>query len=107
MHFTIKNIGKILEAKFVGNNKKNDVTNISIDSRSLQNNSKTLFFALVGPNHDAHKYIATEIEKGVCNFVVNHVPENLELKANFLVVENTTKALQTFASSRFFKELTI
>jgi len=38
------------------------------------------------------------IDKGIRYFVVNHVPEELESKANFLLVEDTLKALQDFAS---------
>ena len=64
----------------------------------MQNGDQTLFFALVGPNNDAHKYISGLIEKGVRNFVVSHIPEEFQIKANFLVVENTLEALQQFAA---------
>ncbi|MBP9793378.1 MAG: bifunctional UDP-N-acetylmuramoyl-tripeptide:D-alanyl-D-alanine ligase/alanine racemase [Flavobacterium sp.] len=74
------------------------IENVSIDSRSLQNNAKTLFFALSGPNHDAHSYIQDLLNKSVSYFVVDHIPTGLEAKANFLKVENTLKALQDFAS---------
>lgn len=74
-----------------------EIDNVSIDSRSLQNNSGTLFFALKGQNHDGHQYIAELIEKGVINFVVGHIPAQSQGKANFFVVENTLKALQDFA----------
>jgi len=89
----------IPEIKAVFNGKSHlEIDNVSIDSRSLQNNFGTLFFALSGANNDAHQYIEDLISKGVHNFVVNHIPNNLEGKANFLVVENTLKALQDFAS---------
>ena len=69
---SIPNLEKILQAKRFG--VSNDpIDNISIDSRSLQNNKNTLFFALVGPNNDAHIYILNLIEKGVQNFVVTHI----------------------------------
>jgi Alr-MurF fusion protein len=97
MNFSIKKISEVLDSKLIESKKNSIINNISIDSRSLQNNSGTLFFALVGPNNNAHLYIEKEIEKGVRNFVVNFIPENLESKANFLVVENTTLALQKFA----------
>jgi UDP-N-acetylmuramoyl-tripeptide--D-alanyl-D-alanine ligase len=82
----------------MGNHTNAEIENISIDSRSLQNEHKTLFFALVGPNNDAHNYIASLIDKGVQNFVVNYIPQNLENKANFLVVDNTLESLQQFAA---------
>lgn len=93
----IQHIITEIKAVFHGNSEL-EIDNVSIDSRSLQNNSGTLFFALSGANNDAHQYIKDLISKGVQNFVVNHIPNNLEGKANFLVVENTLRALQDFAS---------
>ena len=93
----MKNIEKILHAKKFGDH-IGAIDNISIDSRSLQNNKNTLFFALVGPNNDAHIYISNLIEKGVQNFVVTQIPEGLSNKATFLVVENTLDALQKYAA---------
>lgn len=98
MNLSIDNIEKILHAKRVGDSIKGIIDTISIDSRSLQNNKNTLFFALVGPNNDAHIYILSLIEKGVQHFVVSHIPEGLSDKATFFVVENTQDALQQFAA---------
>lgn len=97
MSLKIQHIIPEIQAVFYGNSGL-EIDNISIDSRSLQNNSGTLFFALSGANNDAHDYIEDLISKGVQHFVVNHLPKNLESKANFLIVENTLKALQDFAS---------
>jgi alanine racemase len=94
---SILNIEKILHAKRFGDS-NGTIDNVSIDSRSLQNNEKTLFFALVGPNNDAHIYISSLIEKGVRCFVVTHIPDELSNKATFLVVENTLDALQRYAA---------
>lgn len=99
MTLSIRNIIPILKAKFVGKNDIAIIDSISIDSRSLQNSSSTLYFALLGPNHDGHQYVAELLEQGVLNFVVSYIPSNLQGKANFLVVENTTQALQTFATA--------
>jgi alanine racemase len=97
MTLSIHNIEKILHAKKAGNS-NSTIDNISIDSRSLQNNKNTLFFALVGPNNDAHIYISDLIEKGVQNFVVTHIPEEFFNKSTFFVVENTLDALQKYAA---------
>ncbi len=104
MTLSIPNIEKILHAKRFGDS-NGTIDNVSIDSRSLQNNEKTLFFALVGPNNDAHIYISNLIKKGVQHFVVTYIPEGLSNKAVFLMVENTLDALQQFASyhRRLFK----
>lgn len=98
MNLSLKNSSQILNAKTFSSNLAFEIDNISIDSRSLQNNEKTLFFALVGPNNDAHFYIKELIAKNVRNFVVEKIPEDLKGKVNFLVVENTLASLQTLAS---------
>ncbi len=98
MSIAIKNIITILDAKWFGIDLDAQVDTVSIDSRSLQNSSHTLFFALIGPNNDAHLYIKELIGIGVCNFVVTYIPEDCADKANFIVVENTLTALQQFAA---------
>ncbi len=98
MTLTLQNIIPIIKAKWVGKNDDAIIDFISIDSRSLQNGSGTLFFALTGPNHNGHQYIEELIEKGVAYFVVTKIPEHLKEKANFLVVENTLDALQKIAA---------
>lgn len=97
MSLKIQHIVPEIQARLSGN-PDIEINNVSIDSRSLQNNSGTLFFALSGQNNDAHSYIPDLIDKGVRNFVVNYIPKGLEGKANFLEVKNTLQALQDFAS---------
>jgi len=69
---------------------------ISIDSRSLQNNKNTLFFALKGNHNDAHTYIYSLLERGIESFVVSKIPQNTD-KGNYILVENVLEALQNFA----------
>jgi alanine racemase len=98
MNVSIQNCSAILHAEFVGHTTNTIIDAIAIDSRSLQNSDTTLFFALAGPNNDAHLYIKELIDKGVQHFVVTHIPEDCQGKANFLVVKNTLTALQQLAS---------
>jgi alanine racemase len=98
MSIRIQNIVSILKAKAIGNNEEAVIETVSIDSRSLQNSAQTLFFALTGPNNNAHSYIKDLIATGVQNFVVLYIPEGCAGKANFLLVENTLDALQQFAA---------
>ena len=98
MSISIKNSIAILNATWIGINPDTTVDTISIDSRSLQNSEHTLFFALTGPNNDAHHYINDLIANGVQNFVVTFIPEECKNRANFLIVENTLVALQQFAA---------
>jgi alanine racemase len=97
MSITLNSIIPVIAAKWEGTQADASFDTISIDSRSLQNSASTLFFALVGPNNDAHTYIDELLSIGVTNFVVNDIPTGLHDKANFLVVENTLEALQKFA----------
>ena len=98
MSFTIQQILSQIDATFYGINQELSIDNISIDSRSLQNNSQTLFFAIIGPNYDSHNFIPDLISQGVQNFVVSSLDERWTSQANFLVVENTLDALQKFAA---------
>ena len=94
----LKNIIPVIHAQWFGESDAMPINHISIDSRSLQNNIGTLFFALSGPNNDAHDYIDELIDTGVYNFVVTHIPDEVRGQANFLVVDNTLDALQQFAA---------
>lgn len=98
MSLSTQNIAPIINAKWFENSNSFEIDHISIDSRSLQNGVNTLFFALVGPNNNGHIYIEELIQKGVQNFAVTSIPENLKDKANFLLVENSIVALQEFAA---------
>ncbi len=90
-------LNQILNSQSAKNLKKIEIENVSINSRLLQNGSKTLFFAIVGQHHDAHLYINDLISKGVLFFVVETIPENALPNATFFVVKNTLMALQLFA----------
>ena len=98
MSINLKSLVSVLNAKWIGSDADVLIDHISIDSRSLQNGSQTLFFALAGINNDAHLFIPDLIENKVQNFVVQYIPEGYAGKANFLVVENTLWALQEFAA---------
>ncbi|WP_445718364.1 bifunctional UDP-N-acetylmuramoyl-tripeptide:D-alanyl-D-alanine ligase/alanine racemase [Flavobacterium sp.] len=97
MNLTITHIISFCKGVFHGNSTEFTASHISIDSRSLQNGNNTLFFAIKGQNHDAHLYLEELISKGVRYFVVEYIPEHLNGKANFIIVENSLKALQQTA----------
>jgi alanine racemase len=98
LNLSTQNIAPIINAKWFENSNSIEIDHISIDSRSLQNGKTTLFFALIGSNNNGHVFIEELIQKGVQNFVVTSIPENLKDNANFLLVENTLVALQEFAA---------
>jgi alanine racemase len=98
LSLSVQNIALVINSKWFENSNSIEIDHISIDSRSLQNGKTTLFFALIGSNNNGHVFIEELIQKGVRNFVVTSIPENLKDKANFLSVENTLVALQKFAA---------
>jgi len=103
LSLNIQDIAVSIQARFNDTSKQEAIDNVSIDSRSLQNNGGTLFFALTGQNSDGHYYIPDLIKKGVTCFVVTHIPETAINNANFLVVDDTLKALQGFA--KYYRQL--
>ena len=98
MEISIQKVAEILNSKLFESDNQATIDSISIDSRSLQNSKSTLFFALSGTNFDGSNYIDALITQGVLSFVVHQIPENLQGKANFIVVENTLVSLQKFAA---------
>ena len=71
------------------------ISYILIDSRKIVFARESVFFALKGTRNDGHKFIGELYDAGVRNFVVQVLPNNVEMYqfANFIVVNNTLVAL--------------
>jgi UDP-N-acetylmuramoyl-tripeptide--D-alanyl-D-alanine ligase len=69
------------------------VTGWSVDTRTLAPGD--LFFALRGPNHDAHDYVAAAFEKGAVAAVVER---EMEASGPLICVPDTLAALRQIAS---------
>lgn len=67
----------------------------SIDTRTLKPGD--LFFAIVGPNHDAHRFVTQAFDKGACAAVVSVPPESSGRPV--IVVKDTLRALQDLAAA--------
>lgn len=69
------------------------------DSRSVTYPENSLFFALLTSTGDGHRYLASLYNDGVRNFVVEKLPtiESQFPMANFFIVPDTLKALQSVA----------
>ncbi|MBZ5623563.1 MAG: UDP-N-acetylmuramoyl-tripeptide--D-alanyl-D-alanine ligase [Acidobacteriia bacterium] len=70
------------------------VTGWSVDTRTQ--NPGDLYFALRGPNHDGHDFVAAALEKGAVGAVVEKLPENAGRSGGppYLLVRDTSQALQ-------------
>ena len=98
MSISIENITNLLNAKRIGSADAH-IDWMLTDSRSLCFAEETLFFALKTKRNDGHKYIPELYERGVRNFVVSDLPQNVEAyaDANFLQTDSPLKALQKLA----------
>jgi len=75
-----------------------NISNLLTDSRKINNPGISLFFALKD-RRDGHEFIPDVYKAGVRNFVVNKAPAAGAMKdANFLVVTDVLKALQSLAA---------
>ncbi|MEQ9261818.1 MAG: bifunctional UDP-N-acetylmuramoyl-tripeptide:D-alanyl-D-alanine ligase/alanine racemase [Owenweeksia sp.] len=97
MHYTVSEIKKIIPAKGVLCAPDTIIHNYLYDSRRMRFVEHTLFIAIRGRQHNGHDYITDLYEKGIRNFLVEHVPPQLEGKANFLQVKNSLAAFQQLA----------
>ena len=98
MRISIENVTQILNANRVGTHPA-EIDWILTDSRSLCFAEDTLFFALKTKRNDGHKYIPDLYERGVRNFVVSDLPQNINdyADANFLQLAHPLKGLQRLA----------
>jgi alanine racemase len=102
---SILEISQIIEGKLFAPPDFSDwrIEQIVTDSRTYFGGKNTLFFALVGPRNNGHHFISDIIKKGVTAFIVSE-KEFITGEAAFILVENTTGALQKLAAfhrSRF------
>ena len=99
MSRSIEEIASVVGAKRVRTHNAN-IDWLLTDSRSLCFPEETLFFALKTKRNDGHKYIEELYAKGVRNFVVTELPDTIKhcQDSNFLVVNDTLKALQRLAA---------
>lgn len=98
MKYTIEKVTTLIGARRIGQTDAN-IGWILTDSRSLCFPEETLFFALRSERNDGHNYIAELFRRGVRNFVVESIPQNLDdyPGTNFLKVVKPLEALQRLA----------
>ncbi|MGM0612919.1 MAG: bifunctional UDP-N-acetylmuramoyl-tripeptide:D-alanyl-D-alanine ligase/alanine racemase [Bacteroidota bacterium] len=72
------------------------IKDVLIDSRRLVNPEHCLFIALKTRKNDGHNYVADLYNKGVRNYILDHIPDNAQdlTNANIILVKDTLRALQ-------------
>ncbi len=96
MNYSVEEIAEAIQGQLLHSNDC-QVNHVSTDSRSVQNSSKTVFFALKTSKRNGHDFIDSLIQKGVKVFVVS---EELEIKEKGVAViraSDTLDALQQLA----------
>ncbi len=73
------------------------IEQVVTDSRTFFKGNHALFFALKGPRHNGHNYIPGLHERGIHAVVVSQ-PEVITDKMAFVLVEDTTLALQKLSA---------
>lgn len=100
MNYPILEIADIVNADSSSRLQVNcEIDTLLTDSRTLTYPASSLFFAIRTDSNDGHRYVADLLRRGVRNFVVESIPEECrEADANFIVVDNSLKALQQLAA---------
>ena len=97
MKYSIVEINKIVNGKFLQEREDIVITHVCIDTRQITNAAGCLFFCLVARN-DGHQHIEKAYKKGIRNFIISkEIETNTFTDASFVLVENTTVALQQLA----------
>ncbi len=97
MNYTISHIASIIQSKKQTSSTEK-INYLLIDSRKIVFPNQSLFFALIGARRNGHDFIEEAYERGVRNFVISEPLKTTFVDANFLLVDNTLKALQTIAA---------
>ena len=101
-NFSIEQLAQLTEGDLISGSEFSDrviFSRAGVDSRTISEPERTLFFAIQGERNDGHRYLEEAYLKGVRAFVVSDFrQELLRPDAAFLVVPNTLVALQKLAA---------
>lgn len=91
MHLTVEKLSEYCNGKVIGN-KNAVVTNITLDSRKVTENS--MFVAVKGERVDGHKFVQSTLEQGAVCALVEQQPET---EGTYIIVESTLQAIKDIA----------
>ena len=78
--FLLTEIAKICKGELIGNlNNDSIINDLLTDSRKITSLDNCLFFALISKRNDGHKYISDLYQKGIRNFVISILPDDISL----------------------------
>ena len=94
---TLHEIAEVVRGALTGGGAERRPSGYSIDSRTLRPGD--LFFAIIGPKNDGHRFAEEAVAKGAVGVVVSYAPA-APAGAPAIVVSDTTQALQDLAAER-------
>jgi Alr-MurF fusion protein len=102
LRYTIAEIAGFCGGKLIREaNPQARISHVLTDSRALVPSGEGLFFALVGEQHNGHRFLSELFDRGITSFVISET-ESLALlpsEVNVMLVKNTLLALQQFAAA--------
>ena len=97
MKYTVEELAESIGGQLLNSNDC-VVNHVSTDSRSVQNSTSTVFFALITNKRNGHDFIDDLIQKGVKVFVVSKDIAISQKDISVIKVKDTLQALQQFAA---------
>ncbi len=97
LNYTAKQIAEICNGELIKNNEEL-INNVCIDSRKIAKGD--LFVALIGENHDAHKFIPSVIQNGAGAVIVSNDYIGETGNTAIIKVSDTLVALQNLAKAK-------
>ncbi|MFA5218172.1 MAG: bifunctional UDP-N-acetylmuramoyl-tripeptide:D-alanyl-D-alanine ligase/alanine racemase [Bacteroidales bacterium] len=96
--YSISDIARITGAQLSGP-VNGLISKIHTDTRRIDQTTGSLFVALIGPNHDGHRFIREAYDAGIRVFLVSHSTKKRDTfeQATVLTVHDTLVALQQLA----------
>jgi len=96
--YTIHDIARIVNGKVIGSNYIHNIHYLVTDSRKITFPEESIFFALNGPQHNGHLFISKAMDAGINCFVVSDEKSITQNNGSFVLVKDTTVALQKLAA---------
>ena len=98
MNYSVNEIAKLVEVDYTSPSDQ-IISHVSVDSRSVQNTSNSVFFALVTNKRNGHEFIQDLIDRGVNTFVISEDIKVVGDNLSIIRVSNTLEALQRLAAN--------
>ncbi|WP_068596673.1 bifunctional UDP-N-acetylmuramoyl-tripeptide:D-alanyl-D-alanine ligase/alanine racemase [Vaginella massiliensis] len=95
-NYTLQQIAELVEGRLLGNPQV-EIEEYYFDTRTIVIPTHGLFIALQGIQKSGLMYLEDAYNKGIRNFLVSEMPTNSFAAANYIVVDDSLKAIQTMA----------